>query len=78
MCSNPHRVTEQGTDGPCLNVLCASSKQNILGTIFFVRHTVSYIVCLGVWKEFITHIFEEIVLDVILFEQDGTPPHFVK
>jgi hypothetical protein len=58
-------------------MFCALSKQNVFGPFFFAGHTVTGIVYLDMFEEFLMPILEE-GPDDTLFQQDRAPPHFHK
>ncbi|CAF3832996.1 unnamed protein product [Rotaria magnacalcarata] len=75
--NNPHVSVETVMNSPKLNVWCAMSKNQIIGSFFFDDDTVNGQNYLSIPKEFFVPEIRKLHrIPSIIFQQDGAPPHF--
>jgi hypothetical protein len=71
---NPHALMEHVRDSPNVNVWCGIMSDRTVGPFFFHKITITSAVYLDMLENFVFPQIAEV--DGLIFQQDGTPPHF--
>ena len=70
---NPHVQIEHSRDSPKVNVSCAISCSSVYGPFFFDGNMVNGLQYLHMLQNWL---FPRLNKDNLIFQQDGTPPHW--
>ena len=69
---NPHVIHEHERDTPKVNVWCGLTRNSVIGPFFFIKARV-----IGhVYVDMLQNFFIDQFLPGLIFQQDGTPPHY--
>jgi len=77
--NNPYITMETAMNSAKVNVWCAMSNKEIIGPYFFENETVNQYNYFHMLKNYFYPIIQRKRLtNKIIFQQDGSPPHFSK